>query len=53
MSNKEIKEMVKGMKAYAKEVTSSKEASREFLVRVGVVDKKGKLKEPYKPQCTQ
>lgn len=53
MTDKEIKEMVKGLKAYKKKVTASKEASRKFLVELGIVDKKGNIQEPYKPLCTQ
>lgn len=53
MSNTEIKELVKGLKAYKKEVTASKEASREFLIRVGIVTEKGNLTKPYKHLCIQ
>ena len=48
MSEREIKEMVKGLKAYKKKVTASKEASRNFLIELGVVDKDGNRTEPYK-----
>ena len=53
MSEKEIKEMIEGLKAYKRKITSSKKASREFLIRLGLVDEMGNLKEPYKPLCTQ
>lgn len=53
MSRKEIKEMVKGLKAYKKEVTSSKEASRQFLIELGVVDKDGNRTEHFKHLCIQ
>jgi len=36
------------VKDYKKEVTSSKEKARAFLVRLGIVDKEGDLTEPYK-----
>lgn len=36
------------IKKVAKDVTSSKKKSRDFLVSAGICDRNGSLKEPYK-----
>lgn len=51
MTDKERKDFLKGLKEYKKEVTSSREEARAFLVRLGVFTKKGKLTKPYKNLC--
>lgn len=51
MTNKEIKDLVKGLKDYKKKVSASKKEARGFLVRVGVVDENGKKQDPYKKLC--
>ena len=53
MTEKEIKEMKIGLKEYQKKVTSSKEASRKFLVELGVVDKEGNRTEHFQNLCIQ
>ena len=40
MENKEIKELLEGLEEYRKEVTSSKKKSREFLIRVGIKERR-------------
>ncbi|MEQ8881297.1 MAG: hypothetical protein RLQ12_16755 [Cyclobacteriaceae bacterium] len=53
MSEKEKKDMLKGLKAYKKQVAASKESSRKFLVELGVVDKDGKRTKHFKHLCIQ
>ena len=53
MTEKEIEEMKKGLKQYQKKVTSSKEASRKFLIELGVVDKDGNRTEHFQHLCIQ
>ena len=51
MSDKEVQEFQEILKAYKKKVTRSKEASREFLVELGVLTEKGNLRKQYKNLC--
>lgn len=37
------------VRAYTREVTSSKEAAAAFLRSAGVIDKRGRLAKPYRP----
>ena len=53
MSDKEIKEMIKGLKAYKSKVAANKEASRKFLIELGVVDKDGNKTEHFQHLCIQ
>lgn len=48
MSEKEIKQCVNDMKKFTKEVTKSKKESLSFLVKAGICNSEGKLKEQYK-----
>lgn len=52
MSDKEIKEFIRSFNEYTKEITSTKEKSREYLQDVGLYTKKGTLKKEYKSSCT-
>ena len=45
--------MMEGLKEYQKKVTSSKEASRKFLIELGVVDKDGNRTEHFQYLCIQ
>ena len=53
MSKTEIDKFEAAMKAYVKEVTSTKEKSEDFLVRIGVITKKGNVSKHYKNLCIQ
>ena len=53
MGKKEIAEFEAALKAYGKEVSSSKEKSEAFLVRIGVITKKGNIRKHYKNLCIQ
>jgi len=48
MTEKEINEYVKEMKAYSKKISSSKSESIKFLVETGIYDKNGKLTKHYR-----
>lgn len=48
MSDKEIKEFIRSFNEYTKEITSTKEKSREYLQDVGLYTKKGTLEKEYK-----
>lgn len=39
---------LEAVRAYAREVTSSKEAATAFLRSAGVIDKHGRLAKPYR-----
>lgn len=52
MSDKEIKEFIRSFNEYTKEITSTKEKSREYLQDVGLYTKKGTLEKEYKSSCT-
>lgn len=52
MSKKEIEEFDTALKAYGKEVAASKKKSEDFLVRIGVITKKGNVRKHYKNLCT-
>jgi hypothetical protein len=53
MSESDKKQLLKELKDYKKEVTSSKKASRKFLVELGVVDKDGNKTKAYENLCIQ
>lgn len=53
MNESNKKQLLKELKDYKKEVTSSKNASRKFLVDLGVVDKDGNKTKEYKNLCIQ
>lgn len=52
MSKTEIEKFDAALKAYGKEIASSKKKSEEFLVRIGVITKKGNIRKPYRNLCT-
>lgn len=53
MCKKEIREFDAKMKAYGKQVTSSKEQSEVFLQKIGVLTPNGNLTKNYKNLCIQ
>ncbi len=46
--SKETKRVIKEMKKFSREVTSSKEKSKQFLVKAGICTENGNLKKVYK-----
>ena len=52
MSDKEIKRFSESIKRYTQKVNNDKVESKRFLVSVGIINKSGKLKKPYKNLCT-
>ena len=52
MSKIEIEKFEAALKAYSKEVASSKKKSEDFLVRIGVITKRGNVSKHYKNLCT-
>lgn len=53
MSEKERKEFSTAIKKYTEKLSKSKKASKDFLVRTGIITEKGNLREPYKHLCIQ
>ena len=53
MSDSDKKQLLKELKDYKKKVTSSKNASRKFLIDLGVVDKDGNKTKAYQNLCIQ
>jgi len=47
MTEKEREEFIAYMKEFQKKVAGNKQMARDFLVRVGIYTKEGKLTEPY------
>jgi hypothetical protein len=48
MTDQERAQFFKDAEAYRKKITSSPEAAKQFLVRVGICTPKGNLRKPYK-----
>ena len=48
MNDKEKKEYLKELKKFSKELISSKEKSRKFLIDAGIHTKTGRLTKPYR-----
>lgn len=53
MSKKEIAEFETALIAYGKELVASKKKSEDFLIRIGVITKKGNVRKHYKSLCIQ
>ena len=53
MNKTEIDKFEAAIKAYVKEVTATKKKSEDFLVRIGVITKKGNVSKHYKNLCIQ
>ena len=51
MSEKEIKEFSTAIKKYTAKLSKDKAASKDFLVKTGIITEKGNLREPYKHLC--
>ena len=41
-------ERIADMQAFGREIRASKKTAQEFLVRAGILDKKGELAKPYR-----
>ena len=50
MNDKQFEESLAALHELRNEVQSSKKAAREFLIRLGVLTKKGKLRKRARPQ---
>jgi hypothetical protein len=48
MNSMETKKMIADMKAWTKKVCATPESARKTLMAIGIVDKDGKLTEPYR-----
>jgi hypothetical protein len=48
-STKEVKKMVKDMKAWTKKVTADPEIAKKTLMAIGILDKNGKPSKNYYP----
>jgi len=48
MSDKELTKQVEAIKRLKVEVSASKEAARDFLVKAGICTKSGKLAKAYR-----
>jgi len=53
MSKTESNEFEAAMKAYGKELASSKKKSKDLLIRIGVITKDGEISIHYKNLCIQ
>lgn len=51
MSKKERQDFVKIIEKYREKLSKDKQASRKFLVDIGIFTKKGNLRQPYKHLC--
>jgi hypothetical protein len=52
MCKTDIEKFETALKVYGKSISSSKRKSEDYLVRIGVVTKKGNLSKHYKNLCT-
>lgn len=41
-------ERIADMQAFGREIRESKKTAQEFLIRAGILDKKGQLTKPYR-----
>lgn len=51
MKNTEVKTILNKIEQHKREISSSKEASKAFLVKAGILEKNGKLSKNYKSLC--
>lgn len=51
MKEKERIELIKDMEKFCKEISKSKELSRDFLVQAGIITPRGNLRKPYRHLC--
>ncbi len=49
MSEKELKELKRKIHEEQKMVKNSKEAAKEYLIKLGILTPKGNLKKAFKP----
>lgn len=48
MTDKELKKLLADMRITANEACASRESARDFLVKIGIMTKSGKLAKPYR-----
>lgn len=48
MNSKETKKMIADMKVWAKKACATPESAKKTLMDIGIIDKNGKLTEPYR-----
>ena len=53
MSGRELIALSDSIKQYTQQLSNNKEESKKFLKSVGIINKNGKLKKPYRNLCTQ
>jgi hypothetical protein len=53
MNDKEKKEYLKELKRFSKELLSSREKSRQFLIDAGIHTKTGRLTKPYRSPASK
>ena len=51
MTEKERVGFTRDMEKFGKEISRSKELSRDFLVQAGIITVKGNLRKPYRHLC--
>jgi len=51
MSDKEVHDFLKILEDYRKKISKDKEASRKFLIELGIFTEKGNLRKQYKNLC--
>lgn len=51
MTEQERKEFIKILERYKRKFAKNKNASREFLIKVGIYTEKGNLRKNYKHLC--
>jgi hypothetical protein len=49
MEEKELEQYIAMVRAYSAKLLATPGASRDFLMRAGIVDAEGNLTEPYRP----
>ena len=53
MTENESKALSESIKKYTLKVADDKKESKKFLISVGILNKNGKFRTPYKKLCTQ
>lgn len=51
MIDKKIDVLINDLKAHSQRIVKSKKASKEFLIKTGIISKNGKLTKHYKHLC--
>jgi len=53
MTENELMALSESIKKYTLKVADDKKESKKFLISVGILNKNGKFRTPYKKLCTQ